>query len=83
MNAKKNSKTMTDSELLRLLRAIDRHNSRVTRYLERIRQSSRADAKALWNALVEQCSIVSSAEHVGGTFLGKVYVNKGGTYVRR
>ena len=73
---------MTNSELLRLLRAIDGHNQKVGQILARIRDSGRADAEKLWRDLCEQCHSFAWAEHVGGPYLGESYVNEGSTYRR-
>lgn len=74
---------MSDSELLRLLRAIDGHNRKVSEIIERIAQSDRPDADAIARSLREQCHSLAWAEHVGGHYLGESWVNEGGTYVRK
>lgn len=43
---------MSDSELLALLRSIDKHNDRVRAIVDRIAESGRADAAKLGNYLL-------------------------------
>lgn len=74
---------MTDSQLLRLLRAIDNHNEKVGEMLDRIRESGRPDAEKLYSDLSSQCHQIACAEHVGGHYFAEDWVNEKGAYVRR
>ena len=74
---------MTDSELLRLLRSIDKHNQKILRILQKIEESDRKDRLKLSEALIEQCVQFASAESVGGQFLGPKWVSENGTCKRK
>lgn len=74
---------MTDSQLLRLLRSIDKHNQKVREIIEEIRKSGRKDCTSISERLDEGCLAIDCAESVGGYYLGSNWVNEGGRYVRR
>ena len=74
---------MTNSMLLRALRAIDGHNAKVGKIINQIRSSGRPDADQVADAIAEQCHSIAWAEHVGGHYLGDEWVNENGTYKYR
>jgi len=74
---------MTDSQLLRLLRSIDKHNQKVREIIEEIQESGRKDCNRISERLDEECLAISCAEHVGGYYLGPNWVNEGGRYVKK
>ncbi len=62
---------MTNSEVRRYLRSIDRHNDRVIKMIDRIEESGRKDGVDIAEALREQCAQFACAEAVCEHFLVK------------